>query len=123
MALAYARSRHQDSDYGRMRRQQLVLLSLRREVDPVALVPKAPALLKIARDNLWTTLKRQDLRDLAKLAVRVDVRRVDRVLFTPPRYPAHLTDAEIAQIRHVTRTIFDGPAPAPDRSLTEGHCP
>ena len=43
MALAYARSRHQDSDYGRMHRQQTVLLSLRREVDPVALVPKVPA--------------------------------------------------------------------------------
>lgn len=123
MALAYARSRHQDSDYGRMRRQQTVLLALRREVDPVALVPKVPALLKIAQDNLWTTLKRQDLRDLARLAAQVDVRRVDRVLFVPSKYPAHLTDGEIAQIRHVTRTIFDGPLPPRDNSLAEGHCP
>ena len=91
MALAYARSRHQDSDYGRMRRQQTVLLFLRREVDPVALVPKAPALLKIARDNLWTTLRRKDLRELARLAATVDARRVDRVVFTPPKYPEHLT--------------------------------
>ena len=123
MALAYARSRHQDSDYGRMRRQQTVLLALRRQVDPVALVPKAPALLRIARDNLWTTLRRQDLRDLAKLAARVDVRRVARVLFTPSRYPAHLTDDEIARIQHVTRTIFEGRPPAPDRSFAAGHCP
>jgi LCP family protein required for cell wall assembly len=123
MALAYARSRHQDSDYGRMRRQQTVLLALRREVDPVALVPKAPALLKIARDGLWTTLRRRDLRDLARLAATVDVRRVDRVLFVPPRYPEHLTDAEIARIQRVTRSIFDGPAPPPDRSLAEGRCP
>ena len=123
MALAYARSRHQDSDYGRMRRQQTVLLALRREVDPVALVPKVPALLKIARDNLWTTLRRQDLRDLARLAARVDVRRVARVLFVPPRYRAHLTDAEIARIQHVARSIFDEPAPPPDNSLAEGHCP
>ncbi len=123
MALAYARSRHQDSDYGRMRRQQTVLLALRRQVDPVALLPKVPALLRIAEDNLWTTLKRQDLRDLARLAARVDVRRVYRVLFAPSRYPSHLTEAEIAQIRHVTRTIFGQPLPSADRSLAEGHCP
>ena len=123
MALAYARSRHQSSDYGRMRRQQTVLLALRSGVDPVALVPKVPALLRIARDNLWTTLRRKDLRELARLADTVDVRRVDRVLFVPPRYPSHLTDAEIARIQRVTRNIFDGPPPPPDRSLAEGHCP
>jgi LCP family protein required for cell wall assembly len=123
MALAYARSRHRSSDYGRMRRQQTVLLALRSGVDPVALVPKVPALLRIARDNLWTTLRRKDLRELARLADKVDVRRVDRVLFVPPRYPAHLTDAEIARIQRVTRNIFDGPPPPPDRSLAEGHCP
>jgi LCP family protein required for cell wall assembly len=123
MALAYARSRHQDSDYGRMRRQQTVLLALRRDVDPVALVPKVPALLKIAHDNLWTTLKRKDLRDLARLAAKVDVRRVDRVLFVPSKYPSHLTDAEIKRIQRVARTIFDGPPPAADRSLAAGHCP
>jgi hypothetical protein len=106
-----------------MRRQQTVLLALRRQVDPVALVPKAPALLRIARDNLWTTLRRKDLRDLARLAATVDVRRVDRVLFVPPRYPSHLTDGEITRIRRVVRSIFDGPAPAPDRSLAQGHCP
>ena len=69
----------------------------------------------VARDNLWTTIRRQDLRGLAQLAGRVDVRRVARVLFAPSRYPAHLDTAEIGQIRRVARTIFDGrrhlPAP------------
>ena len=123
MALAYARSRHQDSDYGRMRRQQTVLLSLRRQLDPVRIVAKAPALLAVARDNLWTTLRRQDLRGLAQLAGRVDVRRVARVLFVPSRYPAHLDEAEIARIQKVTRTIFDRPPPPTDPLLAAGHCP
>ena len=123
MALAYARSRHQDSDYGRMRRQQTVLLALRRQLDPVAMVPKVPALLRIARDNLWTTVRRADLRGLAKLASRVDVQRVARVLFVPSRYPAHLDDAEIERIRSVARGIFERPAPPPDQSLAAGHCP
>jgi LCP family protein required for cell wall assembly len=121
--LAYARSRHQDSDYGRMHRQQLVLLALRRQLDPVSLLPKVPHLLSIASDNLWTTLKRSDLRGLAQLAKRVDVRRVDRVVFAPSAYPEVLTDPEIAKIRRVTRTIFDGPLPPSDTSLAPGQCP
>jgi LCP family protein required for cell wall assembly len=123
LALAYARSRHQDSDYGRMRRQQTVLLSLRRQLNPVSLVAKAPSLVGIARDNLWTTIRRQDLRGLARLGSHVDVRRVARVLFVPSAYPAHLDTAEIARIRKVARTIFDGPPPPADPSLAAGHCP
>jgi len=96
---------------------------LARGARPVRGRRRVPALLKIARDNLWTTLRRQDLRDLARLAARVDVRRVARVLFVPPKYRAHLTDAEIARIQHVVRSIFDEPAPPPDNSLAEGHCP
>jgi polyisoprenyl-teichoic acid--peptidoglycan teichoic acid transferase len=123
MALAYARSRHQDSDYGRMRRQQTVLLALRRQVDPVGLIPKAPALLKVAKDSLWTTIKRTDVRGLAQLAAKVDPRRVARVLFVPSRYPERLDTNEIRQIRQRVRTIFDGPPPAPDPDLAKGHCP
>ena len=123
MALAYARSRHQDSDYGRMRRQQAVLLALRRQVDPVALVPKVPALLRVARDTLWTTIRRQDVRGLASLAARVDPRRVARVLFVPSNYPERLDATTIRRIQARVRTIFDRPAPAPDPDLAKGHCP
>ncbi|HET9521621.1 MAG TPA: LCP family protein, partial [Candidatus Limnocylindrales bacterium] len=108
MALAYARSRHQDSDYGRMRRQQTVLISLARQLDPIALVPKVPRLLKIAKDSLWTTIKRGDVRQLAELADRVNTSRVKTILFTPSRYPSHLDTAEIAKIQRVVRTVFDG---------------
>jgi LCP family protein required for cell wall assembly len=55
LALAYARTRHQDSDYNRMGRQQLVLNALAHQVDPVGLVPKVPDLLAIAKDDLWPT--------------------------------------------------------------------
>jgi LCP family protein required for cell wall assembly len=123
MALAYARSRHQDSDYGRMGRQQAVLVALARQVDPIALLPKVPDLLQIARDNLWTTVRRTDVRGLAELAARVDTSRVDRVLFVPSRYPSHLDTAEIATIRHIVRTVFDGPAPKPSSDRGGRACP
>jgi len=123
LALAYARSRHQDSDYGRMNRQQLVILSLRNQLDPLSLVSRAPALLRIAGDSLWTTIRRKEIRGLARLADQVDSRRVERVLFVPPAYSSRLDDREIARIRRVVRTVFDGPRPPADPALAPGSCP
>jgi LCP family protein required for cell wall assembly len=123
LALAYARSRHQDSDYGRMNRQQLVILSLRSQLDPLKLVSRAPALLRIAGDSLWTTIRRKEIRDLARLADRVDSRRVERVLFVPPAFSSRLDDRELARIRRVVRTVFDGPRPPADPALAPGRCP
>jgi LCP family protein required for cell wall assembly len=108
MALAYARSRHQDSDYQRMRRQQRVLVALARQVDPVKLATKAAKLLRIARDDLWTTIRRKEIGSLAALAARVDTGRVKRVTFVPPAYASHLTTAEIKRIRKVVRSVFKG---------------
>ena len=115
-ALAYARSRHQDSDYGRMKRQQAVLLALAHQSDPIGLLPKVPDLLKIAGDHLWTTLPRKDIAGLATLAARIDPSEVETTTFTPPKYPSHMTTAWIKKIRKVVRTAFDGPAPKPKPS-------
>ena len=59
--LAYARSRHQDSDYGRMVRQQQVLLALRAQLQPCRMLPKLPSLLPAIKRSLWTTLSVGDL--------------------------------------------------------------
>ncbi|MGZ9276711.1 MAG: LCP family protein [Candidatus Limnocylindrales bacterium] len=123
MALAYARSRHQDSDYGRMRRQQAVLVALALQVDPVALLPKVPTLLKIASDDLWTTVPRSEVRALAELAARADTGRVKTVRFVPSHYPSHLDTAEIARIRRVVRSVFDGRAPDPAKNPAPSTCP
>ena len=125
MALAYARSRHQDSDYGRMQRQQQVLVALARQVDPLALVPKVPNLLSIAKDNLWTTIKRSEVSDFAQLGAGVDAGSVRTVLFVPPRYPSHLTSSEIKKVRIVVRSVLDGPSrPTTTRpSQTPTTCP
>jgi LCP family protein required for cell wall assembly len=112
MALAYARSRHQDSDYGRMRRQQVVLRALRSQLDPIALLPQVPELLSIARDDLWTSIPRAAIPSMAELAARVDGDTIQSILFAPSRYPSHLDDAGIDRIRKVVRGIFDGPVPA-----------
>jgi LCP family protein required for cell wall assembly len=126
MALAYARSRHQDSDYGRMRRQQQVLVALARQVDPLELVARVPDLLAIAKDNLWTTIKRSEVADLAALAARADVAHVKAVMFVPPRYPSHLSSSEISKIRAVVRTVFEGaekPTATPRPTEQPATCP
>ena len=123
MALAYARSRHQDSDYGRMQRQQQVLLALRGQLDPAALLPQVPALLQAARDHLWTTISQDDLPSLVELAARVKTSAVATVRFVPSAYPEHLTTAEIGRIRAVVRDVFTGPAPQPSATDAGPSCP
>ena len=118
LALAYARSRHQDSDYGRMQRQQAVLVALLHQVDPIGILPKVPELLDIAKDNLTVAIPTVDIAGLALLASTVAPDAVARVEFSPPGYPEFLTTKEIAKIQTVVRTVFDAPLASPGASAT-----
>jgi LCP family protein required for cell wall assembly len=72
MTLAYARSRRESSDFDRTQRQHHVLQQVRRQVDVLGLLPRAPDLLAVARANLYTTLGQSDIEPLLRLADRVD---------------------------------------------------
>jgi len=125
-ALMYARSRHMDSDYGRMERQQIVLTALGKQLLKEPIIVQLPDLLAIAKDNLWTNLKTRDLPDLAALAEVVDIKGMKKVRFIPPRYPSYLSKQEIRKIRSVVRHVFDkavplgspAPSPTPTPTLT-----
>ncbi len=110
-ALMYARSRHQDSDYGRMQRQQTVISAIGKKLLKEPLVIRLPDLLKIAKDNLWTNLKTRDLPDLAALAEQVDLGAMRKYRFVPPRYPEYLNGATIKQIRALVGHVFDHAEP------------
>ena len=112
-ALAYARSRHQDDDYQRMRRQQLVLTAARRQLDPLTLLPRANELIDIAGDNLWLYVDRNDVGQLARVAAAVDADRLQTMTFAPPRITSPLDDAQIRTIRRQVRNVFDNPDPEP----------
>jgi LCP family protein required for cell wall assembly len=125
-ALEYARSRHQDDDYGRMRRQQSVLLALDRELDPIALLPRVPDLLDIAKDNLWTTIQPNEIADLAVLAAHVDSHDIQTIEFSPPKYPEFLNTKEIKSIQARVQSIFSQPVgvgPSPTPAVTQKACP
>ena len=82
-ALAYARSRHQDSDYGRMSRQQAVLMALRSQLHPCSLVPQIPSLIGALGDTFWTDMPIDDAGTLASLAERVGTSNVNNVELIP----------------------------------------
>jgi LCP family protein required for cell wall assembly len=121
-ALAFARSRHQDSDYGRMSRQQILLLALRKQVNPCTILPKLPDLVRIAKDSLYTNIPLQELPRLFALADQIDTRRIERFAFTPANgYPEVVTPASVLKMQRAVRDAFLGdPPPAegsPDLSL------
>lgn len=124
MALAYARTRHQDGDWSRMGRQQHTLAAMRRQFDPLAVLPELPHLFDVAGDNLYWTLREEDLLPIAQLARQVDPDRMQRVLFVPPDYEPELTNETIDAIRAKVRGIFEEPEPAPPSPAPEGErCP
>jgi LCP family protein required for cell wall assembly len=82
-ALAYARSRHQDSDYGRMVRQQAVLMALRAELNPCELLPRVPDLIGALGSTFWTDMPVEDAPQLAALAQRIGTSNVKNVALVP----------------------------------------
>ncbi len=109
-ALAYARSRHQDSDYQRERRQQFVLASVRKQLDPLSLLPHIPALLQVAQENLFTTFSDTDVPFLAQAAERVDASRMYQVSLTPGSLNQLTSMADISSL---VTNIFSEPEPVP----------
>jgi polyisoprenyl-teichoic acid--peptidoglycan teichoic acid transferase len=106
LALAYARTRHQDDDYHRMERQQQVLLALRQAVNPCSLIPRLPELIDIAGQSLWTDLAVSDLPDILALAARVSARSISRYAFDPPAIPEYLNAAGVAKVRAMVANAF-----------------
>ena len=87
-ALRYARSRHTSTDFDRGARQQRVLLSLREQADPQALIPKLPALVAALKTAVRTDIPVDQLGQLLGLASQVDTANIRSYVFAPPLYSA-----------------------------------
>jgi LCP family protein required for cell wall assembly len=85
-ALRYARSRNTSTDFDRAARQQRVLLSLREQADPQALIPKLPDLVKALKKTVKTDIPIDQLDELLGLASEVDTGDIRSYVFAPPRY-------------------------------------
>jgi LCP family protein required for cell wall assembly len=71
-ALYYARSRKTTSDFDRARRQQRVLLAIRKRVLDGNLLPRMPALWLAMRDIVDTNLSPGDIAELARLGATLE---------------------------------------------------
>jgi anionic cell wall polymer biosynthesis LytR-Cps2A-Psr (LCP) family protein/TM2 domain-containing membrane protein YozV len=111
MALAYSRARHETSDYDRARRQQYVLTQIRKQLDPIAMLPNVPALLQVAQQNLFLTFAQTDIPALAQVASRIDADRIYRYDFAPNKVEQL---GSMQAIRDKVANIFSEPEPAPD---------
>ncbi len=110
LALAYARSRHQDSDYSRMARQQTMLLALREQIGPDTII-NAPALFNAAKGFTWTDLPRASLPNLVNLFSKAASSQVRHLRIVPPKYPSWLTTSEITKIRNAIAALLGVPPP------------
>ena len=115
-ALAYARSRHQDNDYERMDRQQLVLLALRQQINPCSVIARIPELLDIAKEALWTNLPLSEMPNLLELGARTNLGSIARYQFWPPDINEYLDEESLTLIHQMVADPFlpiPAPTPAP----------
>jgi LCP family protein required for cell wall assembly len=114
-ALAYARSRHQDSDYGRMARQQAVLLALRAQLRPCELLPKVTDMISALGSAFWTDMPIADAPILAGLAERVGTGNVKSIELVPSvtgNPVGFLTIPRWATVRSIVAHGLDGVQPS-----------
>ena len=120
MALGYARTRSETSDYDRARRQQYVLTQVRKQLNPIELLPHIPGLLGVAQQNLYMTWFDSDIPFLAEAASRIDADRIYRVDFAPNKVAAL---GSMQGIREKVNNIFSEPEPEPDTRPNQEPCP
>lgn len=84
-ALKYARTRHADSDFGRMERQQQVILAIKNKVldsgQLPRLISRAPALLSALSESFQSDLPAGQLITMANLARRLNTDNMRRLVF------------------------------------------
>jgi polyisoprenyl-teichoic acid--peptidoglycan teichoic acid transferase len=113
-ALVYARSRHGSNDFDRGVRQQRVLLSLREQADPQALIPRLPDLVTALQQTVKTDIPVNQLAPLLGLASEVDTKNIRSYVFAPPFYDkeflnsprGYIIEPNIPRIRAAVQEAF-----------------
>lgn len=122
LALAYARTRHQDSDYFRMNRQRCVIEAVMEQTDPTDLLLNFGALADVIKRSVTTDIPLDALPDLVELLPDIDRDAIVSVRFIPPEYhlkyrddgqPGRIANTDLVH-EHVQLVIED-----PERAVVE----
>ena len=82
LALWYARSRSDSSDYDRMQRQRCVLGAISKQADPLTLAQAFPQLAKSLQKDMSTSIPLDDLSSWVELALRIKKAHIRSLPFT-----------------------------------------
>ena len=85
-ALAYVRSRKTvgDTDFGRARRQQQLLVALQHKLTDPGMIPKLPGILKDAEGTVRTNFPTERLSEMLAIGQSLDDKNIRRVVLGPP---------------------------------------
>lgn len=92
LALAYSRSRNQDSDYFRMNRQRCVIEAMVDQADPVSLLRNFQSLADVIKDSMQTDIPLEVLPLLIDLKPLIDLDNLVSIRFIPPQYHLKFRD-------------------------------
>lgn len=117
-ALRYARIRHSDSDFGRILRQQQVILAVQQKARNPALLVKAPALLNAIRENFRTDIGLGDQLRLARWGASLPRENIEFYTITgpigsPEGSNQSVVVAEWDKINPLLKTVFGPEAGQP----------
>jgi LCP family protein required for cell wall assembly len=119
LALAYARTRHQDSDYFRMNRQRCVIEAMIDDADPTSLILNFGKLADVIKRTMLTDIPIDALPQLIELLPSVDLDEVVSITFIPPEYHLKYRDdgkagrvANIELVHEHVQLVISDPARA-----------
>lgn len=117
-AAMYVRSRHGRSDWNRARRQQAVLLGLRRELESFHSLRNVPSLWEDLEASVHSDLSRLDLLSLLRQGLAIEPSRVHGLVLGPAQARAvRIADSravlipDFDAIDRAIKGLFSAPAP------------
>lgn len=118
-ALWFSRSREGSDDYDRMGRQRCMVSALLDQANPVQLLARYPALAKVAKNNIQSGIRQQDLAAWVTLVERIQRGKIRSLPIT--NKVVDVTDPDFAKIRRLVATAITpkvASAPTPGATAT-----
>jgi LCP family protein required for cell wall assembly len=98
-ALMYARTRHQDTDFARMRRQQQVMLAVRNKLFSPDVVPVLPSLAQLLYNSVKTDIGWDEVGLLGCVGPQIDSQAITRIVIDSSMVESFKTEAGAAVLR------------------------
>lgn len=108
-ALWYSRSRATTSDDDRMKRQRCMVNALVGQSNPVAMLEKFPAIMRVAEDNISYDIPQDELPAFVNLVQTMQKGKMTSVNLSPPTIKGY--DPDFPKIRQLIKSAINPPKP------------